>query len=50
MEFKAIETQEELNRIIGERIQRVKDQEKAKYADYDALKEKAEKYLSLIHI
>lgn len=44
MEFKAIETQEELNRIIGERIQRVKDQEKAKYADYDALKEKAEKY------
>ena len=33
-EFKAITTQEELNRIIEERLSR----ERAKYADYEALK------------
>ena len=33
-EFKTIETQEELNRIINDRLNR----ERAKYADYDALK------------
>lgn len=34
-EFKSIETQEELDRIIGERLARQKE----KYADYDELKE-----------
>jgi hypothetical protein len=33
-------TQEELDRIVGERLQR----ERAKYADFDALKEKAAKF------
>lgn len=36
MPFKKIETQEELDRIISERLKR----EKEKYADYDELKEK----------
>ena len=35
-EFKAIETQEELNEIIKKRLER----EKSKYADYDTLSEK----------
>ena len=33
-------TQEELDRIVGERLQR----ERAKYADFEALKEKASKF------
>jgi hypothetical protein len=33
-------TQEEMNRIVAERVQR----EKAKYADYESLKEKAAKF------
>ena len=33
-EFKTIETQEELDRIIGERLSRQKE----KFADYDDLK------------
>lgn len=36
-EFTPITTQEELNKIIGERVM----QERRKYADYDSLKEKA---------
>ena len=36
-EFKAITTQDELNRITGERVRRAE----AKFADYDALKTKA---------
>lgn len=35
--FEPITSQEQLNRIIGERLER----ERAKYADYDALKERA---------
>jgi len=35
--FKAIESQDELNRIVGERVKRAE----GKYADYDALKTKA---------
>ena len=33
-------TQEEVNQIVGDRLKR----ESAKYADYDALKTKAEKF------
>ena len=39
MSFKTIETQEELDRIIGERIKR----EREKYADYESLSERAKK-------
>ena len=40
MAFKPIETQEDLDIIVGERLKR----EREKYADYEALKEKAAKY------
>ena len=40
MPFKKIETQEELDRIIGERLKR----EKEKYADYDELKAKLKEF------
>ena len=39
-EFKPITSQDELNRLIGERIGKVK----AQFADYDALKTKAAKF------
>lgn len=39
-EYKAPESQEELNRIIADRLSRERD----KFKDYDALKEKAGKY------
>ena len=39
-EFKAITSQEELNRIVGERVQR----ERARYSDYRDLKAKAAKF------
>lgn len=39
-DFKPIASQEELNRLLGERIGR----ERAKYADYEDLKAKAAKY------
>lgn len=38
--FKAITSQEELNRVIGARINQVKSQ----YADYDEIREKAQKF------
>lgn len=44
MSFKVIETQEELDRIIGERLKRERDSAKEKYADYESFKKKAEKY------
>jgi len=44
MSFKTIETQEELDRIIGERLKREREITKEKYADYESLKKKAEKY------
>lgn len=43
-EFKPITSQEELNRIIGERLSR----ERGKYADYDDLKTKAEQYDAVV--
>lgn len=39
-EFKTIETQEELDRLIGERVAR----ERSKYADYEEVKKKATEY------
>lgn len=39
-DFDPITSQADLNKIVGERVAR----ERAKYADYEALKEKAEKY------
>lgn len=42
--FTVIETQEELDRIIGERLKREREATEKKYADFDALKEKAAKY------
>lgn len=51
-EFKVIETQEELDRIIGERVARAekKGEEKAaeKYADYDDIKKQLEEQVSKI--
>lgn len=40
-DFKIIETQEELDKIIGERISRERKSIAEKYADYDAFKAKA---------
>jgi len=37
-EFKAIETQEQLDAIIGERIRRAETKAAEKYADYDSIK------------
>ena len=37
-EFKAIETQEQLDAIIGERIRRAESKAAEKYADYDSVK------------
>lgn len=39
-EFKTIETQEELDKIISDRLARQKETIEAKYADYDELKSK----------
>lgn len=39
-EFKAITSQDELNRVLHDRLER----ERAKFADYDAFKEKAAEY------
>lgn len=47
-EFKAITTQEELNKVIGERLAReranVTEEVTAKFPDYDVLKDKAGKF------
>ncbi|MBR3321636.1 MAG: hypothetical protein IKG04_06970, partial [Exiguobacterium sp.] len=37
-DFKAIETQEQLDAIIGERIRRAESKAAEKYADYDSVK------------
>lgn len=47
MSFTPIETQEDLDRIIGERLKREREATEKKYADYDAVKEKADKYDAL---
>ena len=44
MAFKVFETEDEYNEAFRERVER----ERKKYADYDALKEKASKYDDLI--
>lgn len=41
-DFKPINTQEEFNALIGNRIAKAKEMEAAKYADYDAIKEELE--------
>lgn len=43
-EFKAITTQEELNAIIADRIERAKEAAVKPYADYDDVKAKADAY------
>lgn len=47
-EFKAPESQEELDRIVSDRArraeQKARDEERAKFADYDSLKSDAEKF------
>lgn len=48
MSFKPIETQEELNEVIGERLKRERETVEKKYADYKALQEKATKYDDLL--
>lgn len=44
MEFKPIETQEAFDAAIKERIERAREQEAKKYADYDDLKAKLKEY------
>lgn len=44
MAFKAIETQEELDIIIGERLKREREAAEKKYAGFEEAKEKAAKY------
>lgn len=48
MAFKIIETQEELDNIIGERLKREREATEKKYAGFDEAKEKAGKYDKLI--
>ena len=43
-EFKPINSQEELNTIIADRIRRAEEAAKKPYADYDSLKTKTESY------
>ena len=42
--FKAITTQDELNRVIGERLARAEAKASEKFADYDDVKAKAAKF------
>lgn len=48
MAFKPIETQEDLDIIIGERLKREREANEKKYAGFDEAKEKAEKYDKLV--
>lgn len=47
-EFKVIETQEQLDEIIGERIKRAERKAAEKYADYDTLKSQNKEYATQI--
>lgn len=47
-EFKPIETQEQLNEIIGERIHRAEEKAAEKYSDYDAIKQQNDEYVAQI--
>jgi len=48
MAFTVIETQEQLDQIIGERIKRAEAKAAEKYADYDSLKEQIAKLTNQI--
>ena len=48
MAFKAIETQEDLDIIIGERLKREREAAEKKYAGFEEAKEKAAKYDKLM--
>lgn len=48
MAFKIIETQEELDNIIGERLKREREATEKKYAGFEEAKEKAGKYDKLL--
>lgn len=48
MAFSIIETQEQLDQIIGERIKRAEQKAAEKYADYDSLKEQVAKLTNQI--
>ena len=45
-DFTPIETQEQLNAIIGERISRAEQKAAEKYSDYDSVKKQNEEYAS----
>lgn len=47
-EFQIIETQEQLDKIIGERIKRAEQKAAEKYADYDSIKTQNADYVSQI--
>lgn len=47
--FEPITTQEELNRIIGDRVKRAKESAAEKYADYDSLKSRLAEYEAKIN-
>lgn len=47
-DFKTIETQEDFDKAIGERLKRERETLEKKYAGFDALKEKADKYDELV--
>lgn len=48
-DFEPITTQEELNRIIGDRVKRAKESAAEKYADYDSLKSRLAEYEAKIN-
>ena len=47
-EFKVIETQEQLDKVIGERIRRAEEKAAEKYSDYEAIKTQNEEYVKQI--
>lgn len=47
-EFKPIETQEEFDSMIADRLKRERETVTKKYGDYESLKEKADKYDSTV--
>ena len=47
-EFKVIETQEQLDKVIGERIRRAEEKAAEKYNDYEAIKTQNAEYVTQI--
>lgn len=47
-EFKVIETQEQLDKVIGERIRRAEEKAAEKYSDYEAIKTQNADYVTQI--